>query len=128
MKLRIALALVGLLQIVLGAAYLFAPAEALAAMGHSPLAPDLAYPMAMLSARFLVYGALLWIAVREPARHRLLVDGMIAIQLVDFAAGLWFTTRGVVPVSLSAVPMVNATLIVVAFSLLRPRASVVAAA
>ena len=122
MKLTIALSLIGLLQVVLGIAYLAAPAEALAWMGHSRLAPDLAYPMAMLAARFLVYGVLLWLAARAPARHRLLIDGMIAIQVVDLAAGLLFTARGIVPLSLSGFPMVDAALIIVALALLRPRA------
>lgn len=102
---------VGAIQFVLGLAYLLAPHAMLAWMGHSAIAADIAYPLGMLAARFLVYGILLVIASREPARYGLLVTGMVGIQVVDLAVGVYHTASGTVPLSLSAFPMFNAALI-----------------
>lgn len=62
----------------------------------------------MLAARFLAYGLGLWWAAREPARHAPWIRLMALIQLIDLGAGLYFTAAGVVPLALSAIPMVNA--------------------
>lgn len=118
--LRIALAATALLQIVLGFAYGFAPQALFAWMGHSPFAPDLAYPLGMLASRFWVYGALLAAVALDPRGGRRLVDGMIAIQAIDLGFGLWFTATGVVPLALSTPPMLNAVWILGAFLLWRP--------
>lgn len=111
--LRPLLYLIGGVQLILGALYLLAPSQLLHWMGHSSTAPDLAYPLAMLAARFLVYGALLLIAARDPARHVLLLQGMMWIQIIDLAAGLYYTGSGVVSVALSGFPMFNAALFTV---------------
>ena len=74
----------------------------------------------MLAARFLVYGALLITASRDPARHRLLILGMVGIQLIDLAAGAYYTATGVVGLKLSAFPMFNAALIALLFWIWRP--------
>lgn len=118
--LRIVLAAAALLQIVLGFAYGLAPRTLFAWMGHSPFAPDLAYPLGMLASRFWVYGALLASVAVDPRGGRRLVDGMIAVQAIDLGFGLWFTATGVVPLALSAPPMLNAVWILVAFLLWRP--------
>lgn len=119
-KLRTTLVVVGAGQIVLGLLYLLAPQGMLAWMGHSATAPDIAYPLGMLAARFMVYGALLIFAARDPARHRMLILGMIGIQLIDLAAGVYFTLRAVVALSLSAFPMFNAALIALLLWIWRP--------
>ncbi len=120
-KIKVMLWVTGGVQLVLGLLYLFAPQALLHWMGHSAVAPDIAYPLGMLSARFLVYGALLLLAAQSPAQHRLLILGMIAIQLLDLAAGAYYTLLGVVSLSLSAFPMFNATLIALLLSLWLPR-------
>lgn len=112
-KLKALLVIVGIVQLTLGGAYLLAPDAVLRWMGHSAVAPDIAYPLGMLSARFLVYGALLLAAARSPAENRLLIVGMIWIQAIDLAVGAYFTLRGTVGLSLSAFPMFNATAIAV---------------
>lgn len=102
------LRLVATLQVLLGVLYLVAPHWLLARMGHSPAAPDLAYPLAMLAARFLAYGLGLWCAARDPWRQASWIRLMALIQLIDLGAGLFYTATGVVPLALSAVPMANA--------------------
>jgi len=119
-KMRIAMVVVGIGQIVLGLFYLLAPQAMLAWMGHSAVAADIAYPLGMLAARFLVYGALLIAAARDPAGNRSLILGMVWIQLIDLSAGAYFTARGAVGLSLSAFPMFNAALIALLFWAWRP--------
>lgn len=107
-KLKALLIVVGVIQMILGLAYLVAPEAVLAAMGYSAIARDIGYPLGMLSARFIVYGVLLLIASRDPARHKLLITGMVGIQLIDLAVGLFYTVGGAVPLGVSAFPMFNA--------------------
>lgn len=107
-KLRSLMRIVGAIQVVLGVLYLVVPHRFLAWMGHSAVAADIAYPLGMLSSRFLVYGALMILAARDPENHRLLITGMVIMQLIDLAVGMYYTLDGVVALSLSAFPMFNA--------------------
>ena len=107
------LRLAALLQILLGLLYLLTPHWLLARMGHSGIAPDLAYPLAMLAARFLAYGLGLWWAARQPGLHAPWLRLMTLIQLIDLGAGLFYTATGVVPAALSALPMANAVWIAI---------------
>lgn len=102
------LRLIAALQIVLGVLYLAAPHWLLAQMGHSAAAPDLAYPLGMLAARFLAYGAGLWWVARAPQRHVLWIRLMALVQGIDLAVGVVYTAAGVLPLALSAFPMANA--------------------
>ncbi len=113
-KIQVLLWVVGIAQLALGLVYLLSPNAMLHWMGHSAVAPDIAYPLGMLSARFLVYGALLLIAARSPGEHRLLILGMIWIQATDLAVGLCYTLQGTVNLALSGFPMFNATVIALA--------------
>ncbi len=120
---RIALRVVGSIQIVLGLAYLLAPDQFLATMGHSQPAADLLYPLGMLSARFLAYGIGLWIISSDPVKHILWIRLMAFIQLIDLAVGVFYTATGVVPLSLSAFPMFNAIWIGLLFAFWKPALS-----
>ena len=105
---RFALRLIALIQIALGLTYLIAPAAFLSTMGHSPLPTDLAYPLGMLAARFLAYGAGLWIISKQPEQHTLWIRLMAIIQIIDFGAGLYYTLNHSISWSHSAFPMFNA--------------------
>lgn len=83
---NVLLKIIATIQLVLGALYLLAPQWMLASMGHSSAPPDLLYPLAMLAARFLAYGAGLWMVSREPARHALWIRLMALIQVIDLGA------------------------------------------
>ncbi len=117
-----ALRVVGSIQIVLGLAYLLAPNLLLLKLGHSQPAADLHYPLGMLASRFLAYGIGLWIISRNPEKHILWIRLMALIQLIDLAAGVFYTAVGVVPFSLSAFPMFNAVWIGALFALWKPAA------
>lgn len=120
---RIALKVVGSIQIVLGLAYLLAPNMLLLKMGHSLPAADLLYPFGMLSSRFLAYGIGLWIISSDPEKHILWIRLMAFIQLIDLAVGAFYTATGVVPMSLSAFPLFNAIWIGLLFAFWKPTSS-----
>lgn len=102
------LTVIGFIQIVLGLLYLFAPAWLLGAMGHSLPEPDIHYPLAMLAARFLGVGFALLVFGRRPSLARSWMQTILSIQMIDLAAGLYFTLQGDVPLHLSGFPMFNA--------------------
>jgi len=108
------LRLIAFIQMLLGMLYLLAPQWLLAQMGHSAAPPDLVYPLGMLAARFIAYGAGLWVASRDIPAHRLWIRLMALIQLIDLGAGVAATAMGAVPWSLSAFPMFNAVWIAAA--------------
>lgn len=119
-KLNYLLKLIGTIQIILGMAYLFAPALSLHSMGHSIPQPDIYYPLGMLAARFIAYGIALLIISSSPAQHVLWINVMILIQVIDLAVGIFYTSIAVIPLSLSAFPMFNATWIILLLVMWRP--------
>ena len=121
MKLKIAIRIIAVLQIVLGALYLVAPQWLLQTMGHSVVAPDIFYPLGMLAARFLVVGLVFWFVATDPLKYRLWLDAMIAIQAVDLFVGVSLTLQSTVALSLSGFPMFNAALIIALLVLWRPK-------
>lgn len=119
-KLNYLLKLIGTIQIILGMAYLFAPALSLHSMGHSIPQPDIYYPLGMLAARFIAFGIALLIISSSPAQHVLWINVMILIQVIDLAVGIFYTSIAVIPLSLSAFPMFNATWIILLLVMWRP--------
>lgn len=115
------LRIVGSIQIILGLFYLLAPAFILQSMGHSVPEADIHYPLAMLASRFIAYGVALLYISRAPEQHRLWIDVMVLIQIIDLGAGLLYTLIDVVPLSLSGFPMFNATWIIALLLLWRPK-------
>lgn len=123
-KLNYLLKIVGTIQLVLGLAYLLAPALFLHAMGHSTPQPDIYYPLGMLAARFIAYGIALFVIASTPAQHALWINSMILIQVIDLGVGIFYTSIGVIRLSLSAFPMFNATWIILLLAVWRPKKAV----
>ena len=123
MKLKVLLIAVGIVQLVLGLAYLFIPHELLRWMGHSLPATDINYPLGMLAARFLAYGLGMLVIARAPAQHQFWIKNMVLIQAIDLAVGLFYTFSGAIPLKLSAFPMFNATLIALLLWVWRPKSA-----
>jgi len=120
-KLKILLRLVGTIQIVLGLLYVLAPTFLLESIGHSVPEDDIFYPLGMLAARFLAYGAAFIYIARDPIQHRLWISLMILIQLIDLAVGVFYTATDAVALADSAFPMFNATWIAGLLYLWQPR-------
>ncbi len=111
--------IVGIAQIILGLLYLFAPAFFLNWQGLTLPPENMHYPLAMLAARFIVYGFGMFVIARNPAQNKFWIDGMIAIQAIDLAAGAYYTAVNIVGIQVSGFPMFNAALIIAAFLWLR---------
>ena len=111
MKLKVFLMIVGIVQIVLGILYLIFPHELLRSMGHTIPMDDINYPFGMLAARFLAYGAGMFVIAKAPNENRFWMMNMVFIQLVDLAVGVFYTLNGTITLSLSGFPMFNAMLI-----------------
>ena len=121
MKLKVLLRVIGVVQLVLGAFYLFLPLQFLAMQGLSLPAADNAYPLGMLAARFLAYGIGMFFIARDPEKNRFWINNMILIQVIDLAVGIFYTATGVVGLALSGFPMFNATLFIILLTLWRPK-------
>lgn len=115
------LRVVGTIQIVLGALYLFAPGFILQSMGHTSPEADIYYPLAMLAARFIAYGAAFIYISGNPLQHKLWMYFMVLIQVIDLGAGIFYTVTGVVPIALSGFAMFNASWIIVLLLLWMPK-------
>ncbi len=105
--------LIGISQLILGALYLFMPLGFLAMQGHSPVEADIGYPLSMLAARFIVYGVGMFYIARAPLQNMFWLYGMVAIQALDLAGGLYYTSTGVIEIANSGVAMFNATFFIV---------------
>ena len=123
MKLKVLLRVIGVVQLVLGLLYLFIPMQLLGMMGHSIPQADIAYPLGMLAARFLAYGVGMFFIANQPEKHLFWINNMILIQAVDLAVGVFYTATGIVGLSHSAFPMINATLFIILLTLWRPKAT-----
>ena len=111
MKLRILLRVVGVVQLILGAAYLVAPGAFIAWMKLSATPHDANYALGMLAARFIAYGIGMFVIARNPVQNLFWINNMILIQLIDLGVGVFYTLDGTLALSSSAFPMFNATLI-----------------
>ena len=111
--LKFALILIGISQLVLGAFHLFMPIAFLEYQGHGMLSADIGYPMGMLAARFFVYGVGMFYIARQPLKNMFWLEGMVAIQAIDLAAGLFYTGTGIVDIAHSGIAMFNATFFIV---------------
>ena len=120
-KLRILLRVVGVVQFVLGAAYLFVPEAFMAWMKLSPTPTDTNYALGMLAARFIAYGIGMFVIARDPVRNLFWIKNMILIQLIDLAVGAFYTANGTLSLSSSAFPMFDAVLIAGLLFLWRPK-------
>lgn len=121
MPLRILVSVIAFSQIVLSIMFLCLPSVMYSAMGIPPAAPGMTYILGMFSARLFVYGVVLFMIGKDLPRHRLWLDGMIAIQVLDFAVGTFVVGIGWVVWSSAVFPMVNAAAFTVALLWLRPR-------
>ena len=120
-KLKVLLRLIGIVQIVLGLFYLFAPLNFLSMQGLSMPEADIAYPLGMLAARFLAYGIGMFFIANAPEKNRFWINNMILIQALDLVAGIFYTATGVVALAHSGFPMFNASLFIILLSLWRPK-------
>ena len=123
-KLKFLLRLIGIVQLVLGLAFLFTPAYFLEWMNLSVPPSDVNYMLGMLSARFLGYGLGMFYIASAPEKNMFWINNMILIQVIDLAIGIFYSLTGTVSLTASAFPMFNASLFIILLFLWRPKMSV----
>lgn len=123
MKLKILLRIVGVVQLILGAFYLFLPLQFLSMQGLSIPSADNAYPLGMLAARFLAYGIGMLAIANFPEKNLFWIKNMILVQAIDLMVGIFYTATSVISLPHSIFPMFNATLFIILLTLWRPKAS-----
>jgi hypothetical protein len=88
-SLKLTLYVIGAFQLVLGLAFLTAPAQVAAQLGLTPAAPAWAnWLLAMMAARFLGYAYGMFWSARHPRQAEPWIDTMIVIQAIDWLATL----------------------------------------
>lgn len=110
-------------QLVLGALTLFLPLSFFGWIGLTVPPADTGYMIGLLGARFVAYGIGMAMLARQAEPSRFWMGNMLLIQVIDFAVGAAYLSRGIVDLSVLAFPMTNAALFSVglAFILLSPR-------
>ena len=121
--LPILLRIIGIVQLVLGIGFLFAPTYFLQGMGLSNPQTDINYILGMLAARFIAYGVGMFVIAKAPEKHIFWIHNMILIQVIDLATGLFYTSIGTFGLAVSAFPMFNASLFILLLWLWRPQAT-----
>ena len=115
------LRLIAVIQCTLGIGYLLFPSAMLAAMDQSPAAADLHWPLGMLAARFIGYGAGLWLISRDPLPHLLWIRLMGGIQLLDLLVEVNLVMAGSLTLGQVGIAMFNAVWIGLFCLLASPR-------
>jgi len=93
--LKLTLSIIGAFQLVLGLAFLTAPARVAGQLGFAPAAPGWAnWLLAMMAARFLGYAYGMFWSARHPGQAEAWIDTMIVIQAIDWIATLVYLHSG----------------------------------
>jgi len=110
MKQRILARVIGVSQLVLGAAFLLIPDLFFATFGFSPATPDQKYLYGQLAARFIAYGIGMFLIARKVDANRPWWMLMALIQGIDLGVGIYYTVFRSVPLSASGFPLFNAAI------------------
>ncbi len=122
-KLQGLLIYIGIVQLVLGAFFLFAPQTIMGMMGFTIPAADSGYMFGMLAARFIAFGIGMFWCARAPEQNLFWINNMILIQVIDLTVGIYYTATGIVDITSSAFPMFHAALFIVLLTLWRPKSA-----
>ena len=120
--LNIVLWLVAISQFVLGGLCIGLPGPFYNAMGLTVPSPDNQYMIAMLGARFVAYGVGMIYLSRQTEPSRFWIRNMVLIQIIDLAAGLFYTANGTVGLNVTGFPMFNAAMFIALLVWFMPKA------
>jgi hypothetical protein len=94
--LRITLGAIGIVQLILGVVFIFAPAQFATVLGLATTPSWVPWMFAMFGARALGFAYGMFLALRNPQEHRDWIVAMIAVQVIDWIATIYFVLQGVV--------------------------------
>ena len=94
--LRVTAYAIAIVQLVLGAAYLFGAERFNDLLGLSAAPAWTQWPFAMMGARFLAFGFGMLLVARNPNAHRGWIQAMIVVQAIDWLATITSLSTGIV--------------------------------
>ena len=119
--LKVTLAVIGIVQVLFGLLFVFAPGQ-FAALFHFPVAPAwVNWLLVMGGARFLGMGCGMFIAMRDPVKHRTWIQAMIGIQAIDWLATIANLLSGTITLSQASTATFLPIVFIVALLVFYPR-------
>jgi hypothetical protein len=125
--LRITLVFIGVVQLVLGAVFAFAPVQFGALLGLPPVPPWARWMFAMFSARAFGFAFGMILAARDPVRRVGWIQAMIGVQALDWLSTMYFVLTGAVTLSQVASASFLPLIFIVMLTVFYPRRRAVAA-
>jgi hypothetical protein len=116
--LKVALIVVGVIEILLGLSLVFVPGQA--ASGVSEVSGYLTYMMASLGICLIAFGAFLIVAARDPLRHINWVKYAIVLCILGAAGGLYSVILGAVSFGQAGMQIIMDAVIAAVFLALYP--------
>ena len=122
--LRLTLGVMGIVQVILGMVFLFLPVQFASVLGFADFPAWIAWPFAMFGARALGFAYGMFLAMRQPEKHRAWIGSMIVVQAIDWLATGYFLLRGAVTLpQVSAGALILPIISIVLLWLCFPRAN-----
>lgn len=97
--LRVTALLAGVVQLLLGLGYLFAPREFNESLGLGGLPEWAGWPLGLLGARFIALGFGMLLVYRAPVANRHWIQVMIVVQTVDWLVVVTYLAAGTLHLS-----------------------------
>jgi len=119
--LKITLAVIGIVQVFFGLLFVLAPGQ-FATLFHFPVAPAWTnWLLVMGGARFLGMGYGMFVAMRDPMKHRTWIQAMIGVQALDWLTTIANLLMGVITLSQASTATFLPIVFIVALLVFYPR-------
>jgi type IV secretory pathway TrbD component len=119
--LKVTLAVIGIVQVFFGLLFVIAPGQ-FATLFHFPVAPAWTnWLLVMGGARFLGMGYGMFVAMRDPMKHRTWIQAMIGIQVLDWLTTISNLLTGVITLSQASTATFLPIVFIVALLVFYPR-------
>lgn len=92
--LRLTLGGIGIVQLILGLVFIFAPGQFAALVGLKEAPPWAYWLFTMFGARALGFAYGMFLAMRDPQRYIVWIRAMIGIQAIDWISTIYFVATG----------------------------------
>ncbi len=121
LALQITLVVVGAAQLFFGAAFMLAPARFGALLGLPQPVQWTNWIFSMFGARAFGFAFGMFLAARDPRKHRAWIQAMIGVQAVDWLGTLYYLTTGAVTLAQVATASFLPVIFIVLLVVLYPR-------
>ena len=119
--LKVTLAVIGIVQVFFGLLFVVAPGQ-FAYLFHFPVAPSWTnWLLIMGGARFLGMGYGMFVAMRDPLKHRSWIQAMIGVQILDWLATISNLLSGTITLTQASTAAFLPIVFIVALLVFYPR-------